>query len=72
MGAIRLRTDVLSGVGGQTHLSSCNDDMALAIGIVGIACATGSTGRRVARPFRRLSFFLVLGGGSALASYVIS
>ena len=43
MGAIRLRTDVLSGVGGQTHLSSCNDDMALAIGIVGIACATGST-----------------------------
>ena len=37
MGAIRLRTDVLSGVGGQTQLSSCNDDMALAIGIVGIA-----------------------------------
>lgn len=48
MGAIRVRTDVLSGVRGQTHLSSRNDDMALAIGIVGIACATGSTGRRVA------------------------
>ena len=44
MGAIRVRTDVLSGVGGQTHLSSCNDDMALDIGIIGIVWQFGIIG----------------------------